>query len=54
MVLNHNGLQGEARVRGRLKTAAVEGRCVTQMEVSEMDQFLPIHLDIPQVLCLAV
>lgn len=27
-------------MRARLITAATEGRCVTQMEVSEMDQFL--------------
>lgn len=54
MILKHDGLQGEARVRGRRMTAAIEDRCVAQMEVSETDHFLPIHLDIPEVLCLAV
>lgn len=27
---------------------------MTQLEVSEMDQFQPIHLDILEVLCLTV
>lgn len=40
-------------MRGRSITPAAGGRCDTQMEVSEMDQFLPILLDVPEVLCLA-
>lgn len=29
-------------------------KCVTQMEVIEMDQFLRIHLDIPEVFSLTL
>lgn len=45
MLLKQHGLQGEVRVRGGLITAVIEGRCVTQTEVSDMDRLSFVWFD---------